>query len=67
MAHLHTHEVKDDIHGSGSVMLWDCRFPSGIGKYVRNDGKVAGAKCRLVLDETLSVTADAQVFRFVKK
>ena len=40
-------------HGGGSIMLWGCFSVTGIGRLVRIEGKMNGAKYREILDENL--------------
>jgi hypothetical protein len=40
-------------HGGGSTMLWRCFSAAGLGRLVRIEGKMNGAKYREVLDENL--------------
>jgi hypothetical protein len=40
-------------HGGGSLMLWGCFSVAGIGRLVRIEGKMNGAKYREILDENM--------------
>ena len=40
-------------HGGGSIMLWGCFSAEGIGRLVRIEAKMNGAKYREILDENL--------------
>uniref|UniRef100_A0AAZ3PM51 Tc1-like transposase DDE domain-containing protein n=1 Tax=Oncorhynchus tshawytscha TaxID=74940 RepID=A0AAZ3PM51_ONCTS len=51
--------------GGGSIMLWGCFSAVGIGKLVRIEGKMNGAKYREIFDEVLS--ALAQVLRLGRR
>ena len=40
-------------HGGGRIMLWGCFSSAGIGKLVRIEGTMDGAKYREILEENL--------------
>uniref|UniRef100_A0A4W5QNH0 Tc1-like transposase DDE domain-containing protein n=1 Tax=Hucho hucho TaxID=62062 RepID=A0A4W5QNH0_9TELE len=40
-------------HGGGSIMLWGCFSEAGIGRLVRIEGKMNGAKYREMLNKHL--------------
>ena len=44
-------------HGGGSIMLWLRFSAAGIGRLVRMEGKMSGAKYREILDENLIQSA----------
>jgi hypothetical protein len=44
-------------HGGGSIMLWACISAAGIGRLVRIEAKMNGAKYREILDENLLQSA----------
>ena len=44
-------------HGVGSIMLWGCFSAAWTGRLVRIEGKMNGAKYRMILDDNLLQSA----------
>ncbi len=52
-AHHLANTIPPVKHGGRSIMLWGCFSSAEIGKLVRVDGKMDGAKYRAILEENL--------------
>uniref|UniRef100_A0A6I8Q9Z7 Uncharacterized protein n=1 Tax=Xenopus tropicalis TaxID=8364 RepID=A0A6I8Q9Z7_XENTR len=57
-AHHSEPTVPTVTYGGGSIMLWGGFSSAGIGKLVRVDGKMDGAKYRAILEENLLESAE---------
>uniref|UniRef100_A0A3Q2WM13 Si:dkey-85k7.12 n=1 Tax=Haplochromis burtoni TaxID=8153 RepID=A0A3Q2WM13_HAPBU len=56
-AHHSEHTIPTVKYGGGNIMLWGCFSSAGTGKLVRVDGKMDGAKYRVILEENLLESA----------
>ena len=56
-AHQRVNTILTVKHGGGSIMSWGCFSSAGMGKLVRIEETMDGAKQRRILDENLFESA----------
>ena len=62
-AHHPSNTIPTMKHGGGSIMIWGCFSAAGIGRLVRIEGTMNGAKYGQILEENLLQSAKDLILR----